>query len=157
MEQQGPKTRDVLAQERTDLAAKRTTMAADRSLMAKKRTDLAAKRTIMAADRSLMAWIRTGLSLIGFGFTIYKFLQYMRDEETTAAMRTQRPRNIGLFLIALGITSILLGTIQYWRTQKGLDKEHGATIWRFPLIVASLIVALGLFLFITIIANAEVF
>jgi len=29
----------------------------------------------MAADRSLMAWVRTGLSMISFGFTVYKLLQ----------------------------------------------------------------------------------
>ena len=35
---------------------------------------LATERTRMAADRTLMGWIRTALSMIGFGFTIYKFL-----------------------------------------------------------------------------------
>jgi uncharacterized membrane protein YidH (DUF202 family) len=33
----------------------------------------------MAANRSLMAWVRTGLSLISFGFTRYKFLEYQRE------------------------------------------------------------------------------
>ena len=36
---------------------------------------LAIDRTRLAAERSLMAWIRTALSMIAFGFTIYKFLQ----------------------------------------------------------------------------------
>jgi putative membrane protein len=35
---------------------------------------LALDRTRMAAERTLMAWVRTALSMIGFGFTIYKFL-----------------------------------------------------------------------------------
>ena len=43
--------------------------------LAVERTDLAAERTMMAADRTLMAWIRTSLSLMSFGFTIYKLLQ----------------------------------------------------------------------------------
>ena len=38
-------------------------------------SDLGEIRTIMAADRTLMAWIRTSLSMLSFGFTIYKFLQ----------------------------------------------------------------------------------
>ena len=33
---------------------------------------LATERTRMAADRTLMGWIRTALSMIGFGFTIYQ-------------------------------------------------------------------------------------
>jgi putative membrane protein len=39
------------------------------------RTALAVKRNLMAADRPLMAWVRTALSLISFGFTIYKIPQ----------------------------------------------------------------------------------
>jgi uncharacterized membrane protein YidH (DUF202 family) len=43
--------------------------------LSQERTALATDRTLMAADRSLMAWIRTALSMISFGFTIYKLLQ----------------------------------------------------------------------------------
>ena len=42
--------------------------------MAFERTELAVERTVMAANRTLQAWIRTALSLISFGFTIYKIL-----------------------------------------------------------------------------------
>ncbi len=40
-------------------------------------TELALDRTYLAHDRTLMAWVRTATSLISFGFTIYKFFQYM--------------------------------------------------------------------------------
>ena len=46
------------------------------TILAEERTDLAVERSVMAAERTLMAWIRTALSMIGFGFTIYKFFQY---------------------------------------------------------------------------------
>ena len=39
-----------------------------------RRDILAAKRTELSASNSLKGWIRTGLSIIGFGFTIYSFL-----------------------------------------------------------------------------------
>ena len=39
----------------------------------------------MAADRTLMAWIRTTLSMISFGFTIYKFLQAMFESGKSRA------------------------------------------------------------------------
>ena len=31
-------------------------------------------RTRMSAERTLMSWVRTAISLIGFGFTIFQFL-----------------------------------------------------------------------------------
>ena len=38
-------------------------------------TDLAFERTVLAHERTLMAWVRTAVSMISFGFTIYKFFQ----------------------------------------------------------------------------------
>ncbi|HVH26922.1 MAG TPA: DUF202 domain-containing protein [Vicinamibacterales bacterium] len=58
--------------------------------------DMARMRTIMAADRTLMAWIRTTLSMISFGFTIYKFLQYLYEaNEGAPDLNPQGPRNLG--------------------------------------------------------------
>src|SRR5712675_638356 len=53
------------------------------TVLAEERTDLALQRTIIAAERTLMAWIRTALSMIGFGFSIYKFFQYLPEEIAT--------------------------------------------------------------------------
>jgi len=75
-------------------------------------TDLAVTRTVMAADRSMMAWVRTGLSLLTFGFTIYKFLDYAREELIATGKEVtdfSSPKFIGLFLIGLGILSLLMG------------------------------------------------
>ena len=59
------------------------------TVLAEERTDLALRRTLMAGERTLMAWIRTALSMIGFGFSIYKFFQYLPEE--IAAGNIQRP------------------------------------------------------------------
>ena len=156
------KSSDDLAQHRTDLADKRTDMATersematDRTKMAAERTKLAAERNVMAADRSLMAWIRTGLSMIGFGFTIYKFLQYMRDEVTGAVVRVAGPRRLGLFLIALGTASLLFGGVHYFKTMKKFDKDYGFTPWRFTLIAAIVLGIVGAALFVSIVMNRE--
>jgi putative membrane protein len=79
--------------------------------LAQDRTDLALDRTVMAAERNLMAWVRTALSMISFGFTIYKFLESFPNRETL--MRPQGPRNVGLLLISMGVFSLVLATIQY--------------------------------------------
>jgi putative membrane protein len=143
MNQPEPKLGDVLAQKRTDLAGDRT--------------DLAVERTLMAAGRTLMAWVRTGLSMIGFGFTIYKVLQAMAKEGILLTPRLQGPRNIGLFLIALGTLSAFMGSLDFWLLTRDLHRKFGSTIKRYPLIMSGLIFLLGLWLFVSIILKAELF
>ena len=84
---------------------------------------LAVQRTIQSEGRSLLAWVRTSLSLIGFGFTLFKFLQYLYQEGARELMRPQTPRNIGLFLIITGTIPLLLAIIQYLRQIKQLGKR----------------------------------
>ncbi len=111
--------------------------------LAEERTELAARRTALAADRSLMAWVRTGLSMIGFGFTIYKFLQGFGSE-----IRPNAARNAGLFLIGLGTVSVLFGCIDYWQFGRGLRRTRGRAMRTFPLLMAGLVVLLGIALFV---------
>lgn len=72
-----------------------------------RRTILAEERTVIAAERTLMAWIRTSISMIGFGFALYKFFQYLPEEIAAGNIRQpQAPRNLGLTLIALGTLAL---------------------------------------------------
>jgi putative membrane protein len=124
--------------------------------MAEQRTDLAIRRTVMAADRSLMAWIRTGLSLISFGFTIYKILQEtgrLLQERGEALRNDHSPRNVGLFLTALGTISIVIGTIEYWQTRKELLQERHVKVWRPAFVIALIMSAAGLSMFVSIIGQ----
>src|ERR1700740_171098 len=84
------------------------------TILAEERTDLAFTRSIMASERTLMAWIRTSLSMIGFGFTIFKFFQYLPEEIATGnVQRPQAPRNLGLTLIALGTLTLVVAAWQH--------------------------------------------
>jgi len=143
MSQPEPKPGDVLAQKRTDLAVDRT--------------DLAVDRTLMGAERTLMAWVRTGLSMIGFGFTIYKVLQAMLKEGIQLTPHIKGPRNIGLLLIGLGTLSAFMGSFDYWLVAKDLHEKYMARIKIFPFIMSGLIFLLGLWLFVSIILKAELF
>lgn len=107
------------------------------------RTELALKRTVMAADRTLMAWTRTSLSMISFGFTVYKFMQYMREEDKAVLIRTERgAQNFGLALIGTGIVVLLIACIQHWYFTRKLNPGKK---WHFSLTLAlaGFIVALG--------------
>lgn len=58
-------------------------------------TQLAVERTRLAHERTLMAWVRTAASLISFGFTIYKFFQYMRGNRPDVVDGAIGPRDSG--------------------------------------------------------------
>jgi putative membrane protein len=131
--------------------------------LAGERTDLAVDRTVMAAGRTLMAWVRTALSMISFGFTIYKFLQAATagahaEGARLSMLNAHGPRRLGLFLIALGVMSVILGTIEYYQTVKRLNKEsvRQYRAFNFSVLMGLLIGLLGLFLFITILTHTEV-
>jgi len=97
--------------------------------LASQRTDMAAMRSMMAADRSLMAWIRTGLSMISFGFTIYKLLEgYIASGATAASVHSPRP--VGMFLTGLGTVAILIGTVEYWHRLQQLRVYQQFKTWR---------------------------
>jgi putative membrane protein len=132
--------------------------------LAGERTDLAVERTVMAANRTLMAWVRTALSLISFGFTIYKFLQAatagaQAEGAKLALLKVQGPRRLGLTLIAFGTVAVILGATEYFGTVKRLSRQSATPYnpLNFSFILGVVIGLLGLFLFITILINREVF
>ena len=102
----------------------------------------------MAADRTLMAWIRTSLSMLSFGFTIYKFLESMAEHGQIA--RSESPQRVGLFLCAMGTAAIVLGTIGYWTTLKDLNRIEEFRLGRPVLVMALIMCLAGVALFATI-------
>jgi putative membrane protein len=113
-----------------------------------KRTDLALQRTIIAAERTLMAWIRTALSMIGFGFTIYKFFQYLPQEIATGDIRhPQAPRNLGMTLIALGTLALVAAMLQHRQFLNEIGASQKRHIWSISFIVAIFVVLIGIIAF----------
>jgi putative membrane protein len=123
---------------------------------AQKNIIMAAKRTMMAAERTFMSWVRTGLSLIGFGFTIYQFLLFIQQEGMHLSLSPYGPRRIGVFLIGLGLISLVIGSIQYWRISGLIAKEFGIPRFIFPLILSALIALLGVVLLVAAVINVSV-
>jgi len=118
------------------------------TVLAEQRTDMALERTIIASERTLMAWIRTALSMIGFGFSIYKFFQYMPEEIATGNVkRPQAPRNLGLSLIALGTLALVAAAWQHRHFLNMLGTSKGRHVWSISFVVAIFVILIGVITF----------
>src|SRR5271155_3949554 len=114
------------------------------TVLAEERTDLALQRTMIAAERTLMAWIRTAISMIGFGFSIYKFFQYLPEEIAAGNIRNvQAPRNLGLTLIALGTLALAAAAWQHRRFLNEIGASQARRIWSVSFMVAVLVILIG--------------
>jgi putative membrane protein len=95
-----------------------------------------------------MAWIRTALSMIGFGFTIYKFFQYQAEEIAAGNIRRpQAPRNLGMSLIALGTLALAAATWQHWKFLKSIGESEKWHMMSVSVVVAMVVVLIGLVTF----------
>jgi putative membrane protein len=115
-------------------------------------TELALDRTLLAHDRTLMAWVRTATSLISFGFTIYKFFQYMRGQEGLEPDGgVLGPRRFALLMISIGLASLLLATLQQWQLRKKLRRIYPESGFSLATITAALISLLGILALIAVV------
>jgi putative membrane protein len=96
--------------------------------------DLGVIRTALAADRTLMAWIRTALSMISFGFTIYKFMHALSPKES------EGPRRLGILLAAMGTTSLAAGLVHYSKLVRSLQGQRPT----FAFYLGCAVIGLGL-------------
>jgi putative membrane protein len=118
------------------------------TVLAEERTDLALQRTMIAAERTLMAWIRTALSMIGFGFSIYKFFQYLPEEIAAGNIRRpQAPRNLGMSLIALGTLSLVAAAWQHWNFLNDIGASRTRRVRSISFVVAIAVILIGLITF----------
>ena len=114
-------------------------------------TDLAVERTRLAHDRTLLAWVRTSASLISFGFTIYKFFDYLRDKGQLQSDRRFGPREFALTLIGIGLAALFIGAIENRRAMVTLRKHYAHIPYSSATIVAGLLALLGVVTFIAVV------
>lgn len=107
-------------------------------------TLLAVERTRLAHDRTLIAWVRTATSLISFGFTIYKFFQYMLEQNQVHNLRIFGPRQFALLMISVGILALVFATIQHRRDMKTLRAHHPEVPYSLATALAGLMSLLGI-------------
>ena len=83
-------------------------------------TKLAVDRTRLAYERTLMAWVRTAISLISFGFTIYKFFQIEGAGKQDGVISATE---FSVLMIVFGLVSLLMATLEHRRDLNALRAE----------------------------------
>jgi putative membrane protein len=107
--------------------------------------EMAMQRTQMASERTFMAWARTSLSLISFGFSIYKFMEYAKEGDPAAALSVEGTRRLGTTLVASGVLFLVLSSIQHWRHMKRASSPaYKLSAWTLSMFLAMFLSLLGL-------------
>ena len=76
-------------------------------------------RTWLAFERTLMAWVRTAVSLITFGFTLFKAFQWAEEHSALREHSILTPRSLALAMVGLGVVALVLATTQnFWQVRK---------------------------------------
>lgn len=121
--------------------------------LAEDRTNLALVRTRLALERTLDAWVRTGISMIGFGFTIYKFLQELQQKQGFLPDRPHAARNFGLALVITGILGLIAAIYQHVHSYRQIGLRPLQRPMSVSLVTAVLVALLGLLVLLALAAN----
>lgn len=127
----------------------------DANTLAGERTDWAAFRTRLASERTMMAAIRTSLSLIGFGFSIYKFFEAIRQATGEGGgAPVNSPRRLGLTLVSMGIFVMVAFAIQHWLFIRKLREESDLQFpWSVSMTAAAGLSLTGIIVFVVILTR----
>jgi len=105
---------------------------------------LAVDRTRLAHERTLMAWIRTAVSLISFGFAIFKFFQYLREARPEDPPHSAiGPHLFAILMIVIGLTALTLAWIQNRQELNALRQQAGPLPYSLASVIAAMVAGLG--------------
>jgi inner membrane protein YidH len=98
-----------------------------------------------------MAWVRTATSLITFGFTIYKFFDFLREHGTEFRPdRVLGPREFAMIMIGIGLVALALATVQHVQNTRALRREFPKVPISLATVLAALISVLGIMSFLAV-------
>ena len=81
------------------------------------------KRVRIATERLQIAWLRTAITLMAFGFTIYKVLESLIEEGKRKPLFGYFDgRDIGLLMLAIGFLGLAQAIWQHHRSIAALKK-----------------------------------
>ena len=109
------------------------------------RNQMAADRTWMAHERTLMAWVRTATTMIGFGFTVYKFFEG-RPPNPHALLTS---RDFAILMIGFGLIALVLATVQHAIDIRSIANLTTRKRRSIAMVLSILLAALGIIAFVS--------
>jgi putative membrane protein len=111
-------------------------------------------RTRLALERTLMAWLRTAIAMITFGFTLFKALEFARELGLKQAHHLFGTSSFALLMMAMGLTALVLATIQHIRHAQGLRQlDPELPVLSPGAVLALLSAVVGLFALLSVILH----
>ena len=114
-------------------------------------TRLALERTSAAYDRTLMAWMRTAISLITFGFAIYKFFQIELQGGERQEHYAIGPREFSMIMVGAGLLAMALGILDHFFSVQRLRTLDPSLPHSRTAIFATIVFILGLLALVAVI------
>jgi putative membrane protein len=111
--------------------------------------ELALERTRLANERTMMAWIRTSVSLISFGFSIYKFFDYFRGGNAPST-GVIGPRRFAIAMIGIGLFALAVAVGEHWWNARVLHKA-GVGRNSMATVVAGFVAIMGVLALIAVV------
>lgn len=102
----------------------------------------------MANERTFLAWLRTSLSLVTIGIGVAQLFKIHNDEKSVQ-FQTRFAKPLGASIIAIGIITLILGFLRYFRVQ-GLLLRDQFPVSRYS--VSAVITAVSLLIVLVLIA-----
>ncbi len=107
-------------------------------------------RIYMAAERTFLAWVRTSIALMIFGFVVDKFEIFL--SELQRRMNFRFPPDIlslkwiGITIMVLSLLALSLGTLNFYKTVKDVDRGFYRTHTGLYVMVGIIIFAINFIL-----------
>jgi|SRR5579871_5101879 len=112
---------------------------------------LAYDSTWLAYERTMLAWTRTAISLITFGFSVYKLVDIV-DRNPADRKFLLGTHAFGFILVGIGFAALAIATFEYRRSIGVLRQEYGESPRSTSVFFAGLIALLGIFALVVMIA-----
>jgi putative membrane protein len=120
-------------------------------------------RTRLAVERTMLAYMRTAVALIGFGFTIFQFLQRVQEVPDRAVHFPRAAWYLSLSLIFCGVAASVAALFEYRRLISYLRSggfsaiagvagmQNRASLYA----ITGVLIVIGIFAFFSVLLSVE--